>query len=91
MATKKIQSRKNGDTKRKFRKHFIIFNNGGVLSATTPKDWARAHRELFPNYNFIGAGNTPIVDVIENYLVNNEGFSSIENDEIVIHYIYLNI
>lgn len=91
MATKKIQTRKIGVSKRKYKKHFIIFNNGGVLSVTTPKDWARAHRELFPNYNFIGADNIPIVNVIENYLVNNEGFSRIENDEIVIHYIYLNI
>jgi len=68
------------------KKHFIIFNNGGVISATTPKDWARAHQEYFPNKNFLNSDDTPTVNEIENYLVNNLGFGRAENDEIVIHY-----
>ena len=31
------------------KKHFIIFNNGGVVSTTTPKDWARAHQNYLKN------------------------------------------
>ena len=73
------------------KKHFIMFNNGGVISATTPKDWARANRNLFPDFNFVGAKNTPTVIYIENYLVNNQGFKRIENEEIIVHYIFLNL
>jgi len=51
--------------KRSNKKHFIIFNNGGVISATTPKDWARAHQSFFPKKNFSDSDNTPTVDVIE--------------------------
>lgn len=35
---------------RKNKKHFIIFNNVGVTSATTPKDWARAKRILVSKF-----------------------------------------
>ena len=73
------------------KKHFIIFNNGGIISATTPKDWARAHQALFNGYDFLNSDNTPTVDHIEKYLVNTEGFTRIENDEVVIHYPYTNI
>lgn len=74
-----------------YKKHFIIFNNGGIISATTPKEWARAHQGLFNGYDFSDSDNTPNVDDIENYLVNNEGFTRIENDEVVIHYPYKSI
>jgi hypothetical protein len=68
------------------KKHFIIFNNGGVISATTPKDWARAHQAAFPNYTFEDSDSTPIVNIIESYLINNLGYRRVENDEIIIHY-----
>jgi hypothetical protein len=77
--------------KRVNKKHFIIFNNGGVISATTPKDWARAHQELFKKFNFTDGDNTPPVDTIENYLVKIKGYSKIENDEIIILYPYLKL
>jgi len=76
---------------RKYKKHFIIFNNGGIISSTTPKDWARVHQNLFNGYDFSDSENTPNVDEIENYLVNNEGFTRIENDEVVIHYPFTKI
>jgi len=47
MAKKQTQAVKKAKGKRVNKKHFIIYNNGGVISATTPKDWARAHQELF--------------------------------------------
>jgi hypothetical protein len=72
---------------RKNKKHFVIYNNGGVISATTPKDWARANQNLFEGYNFTDSDNTPIVDVIEKELL-RQGFSEIRNDEVVILYQY---
>ena len=72
---------------RKNKKHFIIFNNGGVISATTPKDWARANQSLFPTFNFSDSDNTPIVDAIEKELL-RQGFSEIRNDDVVILYQY---
>jgi hypothetical protein len=76
---------------RVYKKHFILFNNGGVLSATTPKDWARANQKLFIGYDFSNSDNTPIVEAIEKYLVNQLGYSRIENDEVIIHYPYKNL
>lgn len=70
------------------KKHFILYNNGGVISATTPKDWARAYQEEFPEFDFTNSENTPTVDQIESFLVNNRRFSRIENQEIVILYQY---
>jgi len=77
--------------KRVNKKHFIIFNNGGIISATTPKDWARAHQKFFNKYNFSDSDNTPTVGEIEKYLLNKESFSRIENNEIIILYQYLNL
>lgn len=74
--------------KRRNKKHFIIFNNGGVISATTPKDWARAHQDCFPNKDFLDSTTTPTVDEIEDYLTNELNFKKIANDEIVICYEY---
>ena len=74
-----------------YKKHFIIFNNGGVISATTPKDWARANQTLFDGFDFSNSENTPTVDEIENYLVVSESFSRIENNEIIILYPYLKL
>lgn len=74
-----------------YKKHFIIFNNGGVISATTPKDWARANQTLFNGFDFSNSKNTPTVDEIENYLVVSESFSRIENNEIIILYPYLKL
>ena len=76
--------------KRVNKKHFVIFNNGGVISATTPKDWARANQTLFEGYDFSDSDNTPIVDEIERKL-NAIGFSEIRNSEIVIYYQYHSI
>lgn len=75
---------------RQYKKHFIIYNNGGVISATTPKDWARANKHLFPNFDFSNSDNTPIVSKIEDYLSKNN-FTKIENNEVVIHYDYLSL
>jgi hypothetical protein len=72
--------------KRSNKKHFIIFNNGGVISATTPKDWARAHQTLFPENSFDDSDSTPTVDIIERYLIAQLNYSRVENDEIVICY-----
>ena len=87
----KKTSRVNSTPNRINKKHFIMYNNGGVISATTPKDWARAHRAVFPNFDFTNSDNTPSVDAIENFLFANEGFSRIENHEIVIHYPFINL
>ena len=56
-------------TKRIYKKHFIVFNNNGIISATTPKDWARANQDYFPKYDFSDSYNTPIVEEIEKYLL----------------------
>jgi hypothetical protein len=85
MANKKTIKIKKA--KRINKKHFIIFNNGGVISATTPKDWARAHQELFNVYDFSDSDNTPTVAVIERELL-RIGFTEIKNNEIVIFYEY---
>lgn len=74
-------------TKRINKKHFIIYNNGGVISATTPKDWARANQHFFPKYDFKNDLKTPNVIVIEKYLSKN-GFYCIDNNEVVIYYQY---
>jgi hypothetical protein len=70
------------------KKHFIIYNNGGVISCTTPKDWARAHQECFPNKDFSNSDNTPRVDEIENYLTQHRNFKRVANDQIVVCYDY---
>ena len=67
------------------KKHFILFNNSGVISATTPKDWARANQIFFRNYDFTNSKNTPTVKVIEHYLTENLGYHKIDNNEIVIY------
>ena len=72
------------------KKHFVIYNNGGVISATTPKDWARANQQLFSQYNFTDSKNTPTVAVIEKELT-KLGFSNLNNTEIVIFYQYSNL
>ena len=77
-------------SKRINKKHFIIFNNGGVISATTPKDWARANQSLFSNYSFDDADNTPTVESIEKQLT-KLGFSEVKNSDVVILYQYKNI
>jgi hypothetical protein len=77
-------------TKRINKKHFIIYNNGGVISATTPKDWARANQDYFPKFSFVDSKNTPTVEVIEKRL-SKLGFSEVNNSEIVIFYTYKNI
>ena len=78
--------------KRINKKHFVIFNNGGVISATTPKDWARAHQDKFPSHNFADSNfkNTPNDDTIELFLSQN-GFRLIENQDIIIYYQYFSI
>jgi len=73
------------------KKHFIIFNNGGVISATTPKDWARAHQVNFPNHDFTNSDNTPTVDEIERYLTTHLKYGKVENDEIVVCYPFKNL
>ena len=75
---------------RKNKKHFVIYNNGGVISATTPKDWARANQSFFDGYDFLNSNNTPIVDVIERELI-RQGFRETRNDEIIIFYQYYNL
>lgn len=74
--------------KRINKKHFIIFNNGGVISSTTPKVWARAHQNFFPNKTFSDSDDTPTVEEIENYLTQQMNFSKLSNDEIIVCYDY---
>ena len=88
MKTKSIKTTKS---KRVNKKHFIVFNNGGAISATTPKDWARANQTLFDGFDFSNSENTPTVDEIENYLLVSESFSRIKNNEIIILYPYLKL
>jgi hypothetical protein len=73
------------------KKHFILFNNGGIISATTPKDWARSHQEAFQDYSFLDSKSTPTVEVIEKHLINTLGFRKIENNEVVICYPFTEI
>ena len=70
------------------KKHFLLFNNAGVVSATTPKNWARAHQNSFPNYSFDDAENTPKTEEIEKYLEEILKYKRVENNEIVILYPY---
>ena len=82
---------KGSSNSRVNKKHFIIYNNGGVISATTPKDWARAHRSAFPNSSFVDSNNTPIVSKIEKHLINKFGYRKVENREIAICYPFLDL
>jgi hypothetical protein len=75
---------------RKNKKHFVLYNNGGVISATTPKDWARANRNLFQNYNFLSSKTTPTVNLIEKMLSKNN-FLKLQNSDIVIMYNYISL
>jgi hypothetical protein len=75
---------------RKNKKHFVLYNNGGVISANTPKDWARANQELFAAYDFSDSNNTPTVAVIEKELT-KLGFNNLLNTEIVVFYQYSNL
>ncbi len=70
------------------KKHFLLFNNSGVINATTPKNWARAHQDRFPDYSFVDAKNTPRTKEIEKYLEETLMFRRVENKEIVILYPY---
>ena len=63
------------------RKHFLIYYLNDVLAQTTPKDWARANYQHFPNYNFQGA-NIPTTETIEAYLIRECDYSKLENNEI---------
>lgn len=72
--------------KRINKKHFIIYNNNGVISSTTPKDWARANQNCFPNRDFSDSDNTPTVDEIEKYLTQQRGFGLLSNEEVVVCY-----
>ena len=72
------------------KKHFVLYNNGGVISATTAKNWARANQNLFSNYNFSDSKNTPTVAFIEKEL-SRLGFNPVINNEIVIFYQYINL
>jgi hypothetical protein len=78
-------------TKRVYKKHFVLFNNNGVISATTPKDWARGHQSNFPDHDFFSSDTTPTVEVIEDFLTTKLKFNKIENNEIVICYQYTSI
>jgi hypothetical protein len=73
------------------KKHFILFNNNGIISATTPKNWARANQELFEDYDFTNSENTPTVNIIEQYLTDNLDYHKIDNEEVVIFYAYKNL
>jgi hypothetical protein len=77
--------------KRKNKKHFVIYNNGGVISSTTPKDWARANQNCFPKNDFSDSDNTPTVEEIENYLMQYKNFGRLDNEEVVICYDYKGI
>jgi hypothetical protein len=90
MAKKKTKAVKQTKVKRVNKKHFIIFNNGGVISASTPKDWARANRHLFDKFTFSDSDNTPIVELIEKTL-ENKGFRKTSNGEVVIYYDYISL
>jgi|TARA_R110000796_G_scaffold63858_1_gene147666 hypothetical protein len=68
------------------KKHYLLFNDAGVVNATTPKNWARAHQDRFPNYSFDDTENTPRTKEIERYLEETLRFRRVENDEIVILY-----
>lgn len=74
--------------KRVNKKHYLLLNNAGVINATTPKNWARAHQEIFPNSTFSDSKNTPRTKEIEKHLVEHLKFKRVENSEIVVLYPY---
>ena len=82
---------KENKTQRVNKKHFILFNNNGVISATTPKDWARANQHFFPKHNFLDSKNTPRDTEIEKYLSNKLNYNCVSNTEIIIYYPYTNL
>jgi len=75
-------------SKRINKKHLIIFNNNGIIALTTPKDWARGNQQCFPDYNFSDSENTPTVDLIEKFLMEEMNFTKITDENVVICYDY---
>lgn len=75
-------------SKRINRKHFLIFNNNGVVAVTTPKDWARGNQQCFPDYNFSNSESTPTVDLIEKFLIEEMNFTKITDENVVMCYDY---
>jgi hypothetical protein len=80
--------KKIAENQRVNKKHFLLLNNGGLINATTPKNWARANQDKFPKYSFVDSDNTPRTKEIERYLEENLKFNRVENNEITILYPY---
>lgn len=66
------------------RKHIIIYYENNRLIETTPRNWARLNQGYFPNYTFLNSNSTPVSEAVNNVLVNQLGFTRIENEEKVI-------
>ncbi|GEM_PF-1694964 len=73
------------------KKHFVIFNNNGIISIATTKDWARGNQSLFSGYNFTNSKNTPTINIIEKYLISECNFTKITDDQVTICYEYNSI
>ncbi|GAC1426449.1 MAG: hypothetical protein NVS1B13_18020 [Flavisolibacter sp.] len=62
-----------------------------MLSATTPKDWARAHPNVYLKKDFINSESTLTLHDSEKILAKTLGYQKIENKEIVICYPFKNL
>ena len=67
------------------KKHFVIYyNENKILTETTPKNWARDNQVKFTNFDFSTNETTPTTEHINSYLINNQGFTRIEDEAKVI-------
>jgi len=70
------------------KKHIVLEINGNKQESHSAKDWARKHKEKFPEFSFEqGDRNktTPITNEISNVLIENN-YKVLENDELTIYY-----
>jgi hypothetical protein len=68
------------------KKHFMMYykQGTGTYIITEPMPWSRENRGLFLNYDFT-PNNRPTTNYIEDFLINNYGFTRVfENDEITL-------
>ena len=66
----------------KNRNHYVIYFEKDKLIQTTPKDWARNHKDEFKKFDFVKS--VPTTDVISAYLIKKYGFTRIESENRVI-------
>lgn len=67
------------------KKHFLLYYDNRIkeIIRTTPRTWAKANPSHFPNHTFVG-DNHPTVWDIEEYLCDNYGFVTEEQDDFFV-------